>query len=408
MFFHSRGKFLNKLYKVAIVGGGASGLMCALELLSGENPLKGEDVLILERNDRVGKKLIATGNGQGNLSNAKISRANFHGDKDFLDAYFNVLKDFDLEAYFNSYGIYLKTDEEGRKYPLSMSASSFLDIIMEFLTHKNCTINTSQKVLNIIYKDKTYEIKCESQTFYSENIVLAFGGNVGAQFGTDGSSYNLALKFGHTITDLYPSLVQLKTDTTKIKALKGIKEKARVSALVNKEVLSSQVGDLLFTDYGVSGSTIFKVSSSFKGEPDKSINIEFLPEISNDKLIEILIKRKNLSIYQNEKILWGLVNKRVANVIYKNAKSNRVEDIAFALKNFTLKVTGTMGNNFAQVTKGGINTKDVNPFTLKSKKQNGLYLLGELLDVDGDCGGYNLTFAFSSAIFCARHVKTLY
>lgn len=398
---------MNKLYKVAIVGGGASGLMCALELLSGDNSLKGEDVIILERNDRVGKKLIATGNGQGNLSNAQISRANFHGDKDFLDAFCKKLEDFDLESYLNFYGIYLKTDEEGRKYPISLSASSFLDIIMEFLVQKKCTIKTSEKILTSSYKNGVYELIGETNSYKALNLVLAVGGSVGAQFGTDGSSYSLATIFGHKTTELYPSLVQLKTDTTKIKALKGIKEKAKVSSVENGKIKSFAVGDLLFTDYGVSGSTVFKVSSSFTGEKDKSLLIEFLPEFSILEVEKILENRKNLPVYQNEKIFWGLVNKRVASALYKNSKSNSVEDLAFALKNLTLKVTGTLGNNYAQVTKGGIETKDVNPFTLKSKKQNGLYLLGEMLDVDGDCGGYNLTFAFSSAVFCARHIKSL-
>ncbi len=400
---------MKKLYKVAIVGGGASGLTCALELLSGANPLKGEDVLILERNDRVGKKLIATGNGQGNLSNAQISRANFHGEEDFINAFFTKLKDFDLEAYFKNFGIYLKTDEEGRKYPISLSASSFLDIILEFLKSKNCTIITGEKINCARYKNSVYEIVSDKNSvFNAQNLVLAVGGSVGAQFGTDGTSYPLALNFGHTITNLYPSLVQLKTDTTKIKALKGIKEKAKVSLLLDGKIVSSVEGDLLFTDYGVSGSTIFKLSSGIENEKEKKVLIEFLPELTYEQVLEILLARKDLEIYDNEKIFWGLVNKRVGAVIYKTAKSNSARDLAYALKNFTLNVTGNLGNNYAQVTKGGIKTQDVNPFTFKSKKQNGLYILGEMLDVDGDCGGYNLTFAFSSAIFCAEHLKTLF
>ncbi len=409
MIFHGlRVIILNKIYKVAIVGGGASGLMCALELLSGDNPLKGEDVLVLERNDRVGKKLIATGNGQCNLSNALLLRENFHGEADFLDAFYSKLKEFDLENYLNSFGIYLKTDEEGRKYPLSLSANSFLDIILEFLLNNNLTIKTSQKIIKLNRKNGVFVISSENQSFYAENLVLAVGGAVGAQFGTDGCSYDLATNFGHNLTALYPSLVQLKTDTSNIKSLKGIKEKAKVSAISYGKVLKSAVGDLLFTDYGISGSTVFKISGSIIDKQDKTVNIEFLPELSIKEIENILEKRKTLSAYQNERIFWGLVNKRVASVLYKTARSNSTVDLAKALKNFTLKVTGSLGNNYAQVTKGGIKTQDVNPFTMKSKKRDGLYLLGEMLDVDGDCGGYNLTFAFSSAIFCAKHLKTLF
>lgn len=396
---------MDKIYKVAIVGGGASGLFCALELLTGKNSLSADDFILLEKNDRVGKKIVATGNGQCNITNSSIFRENFYGDEDFLNAFYKKLKEFSLEDYLKDYGIYLKTDQEGRKYPISMSANSFLDIILEYLKEKSCNIVTKEKIISIKKQNDIFVLNSENNIYKAQNVVLCVGGSCGSQFGTDGTSYSLALNFNHKLSKLYPSLVQLKTDTTKIKSLKGIKEKAKVTAISSGKKLISSVGDLLFTEYGVSGSTIFKISSCIVDKDDKNLLIEFLPELSLEEITDMLEKRKKLKIYDGEKIFWGLINKRLSSVIYKTAKSDSAKDLAIAVKNFNLKVVGTLGFNYAQVTKGGIVATDVNPFTMQSKKQKGIYIAGEMLNVDGDCGGYNLTFAISSGVFCAKSIK---
>lgn len=396
---------MQKIYRSAIVGGGAAGLMAAVELTRGENPFKGGDVVILEKNDRVGKKLIATGNGQGNLTNASIKSQNYYGDKDFINSFLSSLEKVDLVGYLEKLGIYLTCDKQGKMYPLSKQASAVLDIIRANLKDSGVSETTNSEVKDIKYKNGVFEIITKDQTYYSKSVVLATGGTAAKQFGTDGTAYKLAQRFDHTLTKVYPSLVQLKTDTTLIRALKGLKETARVVAKVDGKEIKSATGDLLFTEFGVSGSSIFSLSAGVTDKENVSLKIEFLPELSLSEVQNLLEQREKIGYFDRENLLTGIINKRVGQAVLKTAKSGSAKDVAFALKNFTLKVTGNLGFNYAQVTKGGIKTAEVNPASMQSRLQKGLYIVGETLDIDGDCGGYNLTFAFVSAILAARAIK---
>ncbi|MBR1983198.1 MAG: NAD(P)/FAD-dependent oxidoreductase, partial [Clostridia bacterium] len=227
----------------------------------------------------------------------------------------------------------------------------------------------------------------------------------GKQFGTDGSSYSLLNVFGHKTTNLYPSLVQIKTEREKIRGLKGLKEYALCTACDGDLPLKSALGDVMFTDYGVSGSAIFQISGHFAKAKNPILSIEFLPDLTIDQIAEILKNAdKNSPIY-NENAYLGIINKRIGLSILKTVQNKNYYSLAKALKNFTLKVTGSLGFDNAQVTKGGIQTKDVNSSDYQSKLKKGIYVIGEALDVDGDCGGYNLSFAFSSGVKCARAIK---
>lgn len=395
---------MNKIFKVAIVGGGSSGLFCATEILSGQGGLSGKDVILLEATDRVGKKLVASGNGQGNLSSKNISSEFYHGDKSFIKAF---LSNFSLDSlidFYSSIGVYLTQDEEGRLYPVSKNASSVLDNIRAFLLNKELVLQTNCRVKKVEHKNH-FEIITENGVFLAENVVFAFGGKSGKQFGTDGTSYHLAESFGHKITLLYPSLVQLKTSTEFLRGLKGIKEKVKISAIINGKIVKSIYGDILFTDYGVSGDAVFKISSYVVDSPNAKLSVDFAPQFSEEQLLEIITKKKKLNFIPSNEILNGLVNKRTGYNLLRYANSESSVDLVKAVKNFTLSVVGTAGFDLSQVTKGGIETDSVNPFTFRSKKQKGLYLIGELLNVDGDCGGYNLTFALLSAVCSAKDIK---
>lgn len=396
---------MQKSYKVAIVGGGASGLMTAVELVCGEYAFSGKDIVILERNDRVGKKLIATGNGQGNLTNAHLRLQNYRGEQKFVCSFLEKENQIDLSCYLENLGIPLCTLTGGKKYPLSRQASSVLDVIRAFLDEKGVETRVNSKVVDIKNKNGVFVLDTESGKVFAEKVVLSFGGAAAKQFGTDGSSYILAERFGHKKTALYPSLVQLKTKTDYIRGLKGLKETAKVTLIVNEKPLSTSVGDLLFTDFGVSGSTVFQVSAGYSGQENAKLKIEFLPELSVEQITEILVKRKSLKYFDDQTLLSGILNKRIGQAVLKYANSFDCEKVASAIKNFALKVTGTLGFDYAQVTKGGIKTCDIDENTFESKLQKGLYIVGEALDVDGDCGGYNLAFAFTSAIVAARGIK---
>jgi predicted Rossmann fold flavoprotein len=396
---------LQKIFKTVIVGGGAAGLLSAVELLSGSGAFKGEDVLILERNDRVGKKLIATGNGQGNLTNKNLGVDNFYGDKAFISSFVSLAEKVDLEKYFYNIGIPLCTSKDGKKYPLSKQASAVLDVIRAFLEYKKCCVLTGKKVTAIKKDGKVFTVFSDKEKFLAEKVIFAAGGSAGKQFGTDGSCYKILENLGHKKTALYPSLVQLKTQTDIIKGLKGLKETACVTAFVNGKPTKSATGDLLFTEYGVSGNAVFSISPSVVGEKDAYLIVEFLPELSYSQTEKILSIRARKKYIKDEDLLCGVLNKRVGQAVIKAANKRDVEGIAYTIKNFKLKVTGSLDFNYAQVTRGGIKTDKVNPQTFESKLLDGLYLTGEVLDVDGDCGGYNLTFAFVSGIIAARAIK---
>ncbi len=379
--------------------------MTAVELTRGKGALSGDEVLILERMDRVGKKLIATGNGQGNLMNRNFGAQFYHGDKDFIDAFIANTINIDLENYLTELGIPLCTLKDGKMYPLSRQASSVLDIIRAYLESKGCVTKTDSFVTKVMKKGEYYTIKCLNGEYTAKSVVLAVGGCAQKQFGTDGSSYGLAQNFGHRMSELYPSLVQLKTQTDLIRGLKGLKEVATVSAIVGGKILTSSTGDLLFTDYGVSGSAVFQVSAYLSGKENEYLNIGFLPEMTQEEVTILLKNRLNCGYIPKADILVGILNKRIGQAVLKTVKEITAESVAHALKNFKLKVTGNVGFNYAQVTKGGIITKDINNKTYESKLAKGVYIIGEMIDVDGDCGGYNITFAFSSAISAARAIK---
>ena len=396
---------MNKIFKAAIIGGGSAGLLCAAELLSGENRLNGEDVVVLERNDRVGKKLIATGNGQGNLSNAVISAENYSGETVFIANFVEQLKQINLTEYLANIGIVTEKDELGRIYPVSRQANSVLDILRAFFSGNNCTVITSYKAVKITENKGVFTIFSESgDTVFAENIVLAVGGKAAKQFGTDGQGYALATAFNHKLTPLFPSLVQLKTEKEPIKGLKGIKSNVNLTLSDGNLFIKKASGDLLFTDYGVSGNAVFKISDKVAGLKEPVLKIDFLPSFTETQLCDIIEKRERDGFISKSDMLNGLVHKKLGEAIVKKSGGNLLRIIK-TVKSFELKVTGTLGFDYAQTTKGGIITADIDPNTYESKLKKGLYIAGEILDVNGECGGYNLTFAFISGIVAARSIK---
>ena len=396
---------MNKLFKAAIIGGGASGILCATELLTGEDCLNGEDVVILERNDRVGKKLVATGNGQGNLTNAVVSAKNYSGDPAFIDAFIGQVKSVNLTRYFEKLGIITEQGEHGRIYPVSRQANSVSDVLRDYLKFKNCTVKTDFKAENVVFKGGAFAVRSNNgETVTAEKVVLAVGGKAAKQFGTDGQGYALATAFSHKLTPLYPSLVQIKTEKDLIRGLKGIKQNAEVLLSDGKSPVKRASGDLLFTEYGVSGNAAFQVSDKIATLKDPALTVDFLPQFTIDKLESVLAERVKGGFIPRSEILNGLVHKRIGETVMKICDGD-ISRAAKTVKGFTLKVVGTLGFDYAQTTKGGIETDGVIPDTYESRYRKGLYITGETLDVDGECGGYNLTFAFKSGITAARAIK---
>ena len=406
---------------IAVIGGGAAGLFAAAQL-SNLIPA-GARVTVLERNDRLGKKLSATGNGQGNISNLAISPT----------AYFSVRKDENIKAelsklfsrypaqalvdFFKNLGVLTFADERGRLYPTSRQASSLTDALRFFLADKadKADVRLSSRVQVVQKGADGYLIDYvngdgERQRLCAEYLILCTGGKAAKNFGTDGTGYALAQSLGHTVTPLYPSLVQLKTDVAYTKTLKGIRAAdVKATAVMDGKERASVVGDLIFTDYGVSGDAVFRLSayltdglSGCEKEANASLKIDFLPNLSASELDGFLNEKRKIRAYADGELLCGILNNQIARAVEKFAKASGTP-LAETVKNFPLTVTGSLGFDYAQVTKGGVPFSEITQ-AFESVYAKNAYLAGELLDIDGECGGFNLHFAFASASAVAQDI----
>lgn len=378
-------------YDVIIIGGGASGLACAVRLTE----KSGLRVLIVDSGKRVGKKLAATGNGQGNISNSNISADNYRsGNKALLGKIIGADCTCGLEVFKDTL---FTEDDRGRIYPASRQASSLVDMLLSALSGR-CDIVLGEKVT---FVERGFKVKTATgKTFCSDCVVLAAGGKAQKQFGTDGTSYALAEAFGHTVTRLSPSLVQLRTDTSDIKGLKGIRADCSVKAIAEGEEPKEYRGDVIFTDYGVSGNAVFSVSPVFSRKTG-ILEIDFLPDFGEEEIMSVLQRRLYVKS-DFDTLLCGLVHNQIGRAVIKRA-GNDVKSVVGVLKKFTLPVQGTLGFDYAQVTHGGIDMNGVKD-NLESKFCPNLYFAGEILDVDGDCGGYNLHWAFASGVYVADDI----
>ena len=378
-------------YDVAIIGGGASGLACAVRLLRNAPKL---NIAVIERGERLGKQRASTGNGQRNVTNTDMSAEHYFGNKALVQKIALSSDRISLEE--RLFHCMLNADELGRVYPVGRQASALVDSLIHDLRRGGADILLNTRVTAI---DKSLKITLSSgQTLTANFAVLCTGGKAQKQYKTDGSSYALAQSLGHGLTPLYPSLVQLKTDTEHIKSLKGIRVYCGVTAFVNGQALARTRGDVIFTEYGVSGNAIFAISPYVAERRGVVLSLNFLP-FEDGKIISN-IEEKKKSGYPDGELLSGTLHNQLGRAIIRRCGSNRAEDVCRAAKSFTLDVVGTLGFDYAQVTRGGVETDGVTE-ELESKYVSNLFLAGELLDVDGCCGGYNLHWAFSSGYAAA-------
>ncbi len=381
-------------YDVIIIGGGASGLACAVWLSKSRKNLK---IMLVDAGDRLGKKLAAAGNGQGNISNLEMSRSHYHGGNVGLAEKIACADPFSASRLFDCL---FTADERGRIYPAGRQASALVDNLTASLKRGGVFLSLGEKITGLKKIGCGYEVEGNS-TYTARFVVLATGGKAAKQFKTDGTSYRLATDFGHTLTPLYPSLVQLKTETKFIKNLKGIRADCKVTAFSGGQALKEERGDVIFTDYGVSGSAIFYISSYVTDVKNASLSLEFLPDIPPETILENLSLRRKTGC-ESSSLLSGTLHNQIGRAIISRA-GNDDKNIVRTLKNFTLPVTGTLGFDYAQVTRGGIKMTEITD-GLESKISPDMFFSGEILDVDGDCGGYNLQWAFTSGMAVADSI----
>lgn len=357
-----------------IIGAGASGLACAIRLKQNNSDAK---VIILERLSLAGKKILATGNGRCNLSNT-----NADGCEKVLD-------------FFSSLGLVTRSDSEGRVYPYSNQASDVVEILTDKCRQLGVEIVTDCTVREIT-EDMT--VISDKGIYRGNNVVVACGGNAQKSLGSDGSGYALLEKLGHTITPIYPCLVQLTSSSKYPRALKGHRVKCNMSVLLDGKTIKSENGEVLFTDYGLSGivtmNLSYIVSWNFLSENPKKCHavLDLIPDMSENEVLGYLAEFENLT---------GILGKALSDIIEKQADSDALKMAHFA-KNWKLIITGTKGYEYAQVTGGGACNDEFDGG--RSKLTYGLYACGEVLDKQFQCGGYNLNNAFLSGIEVADSI----
>ncbi len=403
---------MNNNFDCIIIGGGASGLAAAVSLAKRKPNVK---IAVLEALDRVGKKLSLTGNGQCNITNKNLNPNCFHSENSgFFETALNKYGFEYTTEFFEEIGINIVSKEDGRSYPRSYQASSVVDALRFSAAELGVSLVLGTKAESFSKKDGVFCVKTNNGEFYGKNLVFACGLlSGGEKIGGFNNGIKMLEKSGHKTVKLTPSIAQLKAQNSVLRSLKGIKTESLAVLKIDGKVETKEKGEILFTDYGLSGPAILKLSRETARTNKKcEIAIDLFNEFSETELFKLLEKRqKNIENRDKETLLFGLLQNRLARavLVYSEIDLNgKIGDISCAelkklantLKNFTFTVTGNTGFIHSQATAGGIDTKEVYNSTMESKKIKGIYIIGELLDVDGDCGGYNLQWAWSSA-FCA-------
>lgn len=408
-------------HDLIIIGGGASGLMAAINAKD-----LGIDVAIVEGGDRIGRKILATGNGRCNISNRGIKPpfANYHSENEgfFTDA-LSTFANQEAESLFLSLGLPIVERQNKKVYPRSLQASSVVDIFRLALEDRNIPLYTECKV-KTIHKKENFILSTsndEYNLFTCKKLLLCCGGKSAVKTGSDGSMHNIVKSLGHKITATMPGIVQLRLDNPYLKSIAGVKFDGYATLIVNDEEIKTEFGEILFTDYGISGPPIFILSSYASRHLHKNSKVEIVVDMMptyTKEDVENFIEGHFAILSHRPAIdsLIGVINKKLIPALLK---SSGVTDLHVPCYDLDWKVKANIMNNLkkwkftcidtngftnAQVTIGGVDTKDVNPKTLESKLVNGLYFAGEILDVDGDCGGFNLQWAWTSGYFAAHNI----
>ena len=397
---------------IIIIGAGASGMMAALT--AAEAP--GRRVILLERQQRAGRKLLATGNGRCNLTNTGAAIENYHGESRAFAA--PALDAFPPRAVLDFFrGLGLVTVEEygGRVYPLSDSANSVLDVLRFHLDARGVELKAAEPVREVKREKQGFTVVTDSERLHADKLIVACGGAAGARLGGVSDGYELLKMLGHKRTALYPSLVQLVTAPEYPRALKGVRADCALRLYAGESLLAESSGELQFIETGVSGPAVFDLSrAAATGGKGLILAADFLKDYDEASLLALLKQRRaTLPGLPAGDMLTGIVHNRLGKMLVKYAALNAntllrelddgaLKKLVGACKDFRLPVQGTEGFDKAQVTAGGVKTSGFNPETLESWFVPGLFACGEVLDIDGDCGGYNLQWAWASGRLAGR------
>ncbi len=375
--------------KIVIVGAGASGVYLSL-LLKQQMPQN--QIIVLEQNKSPLKKLLATGNGRCNLSNKKMHSQYYQSDQ--LKMVQSIIQDFDMVEQMQKIGLYC-VYQGSLLYPKSEQALSVRNVFMQRSEEAGVVFQYEQEVLQIQRQKHQYLIKTNSQNIIADVIVLAMGSEAGKLSGMNTSRYEILKQMHLKVVEPVPSLVQFYTSPV-LKSLKGVRVKGTFSLVENEKCIHQEKGELLFTDYGVSGIAVMQLSSFYQKHHHYQLYIDFFDELSHNQLCQLLSKQSSL-------FLEGLMNHKIAKAFQKYQYLS-IDQLVSLLKHYPLEIKGIREASYAQVMKGGLSLKEVTE-DLELKQYPCIYAMGEILNVAGMCGGYNLHFAFASAYRVAKAIE---
>ena len=396
---------------IGILGGGASGMAAALA--AAENPEN--QVILMERQSRVGKKLSATGNGRCNLTNLHVSPAHYHGQQPEFAQY--ALSVFDAQAaleWFSGLGLLTVAEDSGKVYPYSDQANSVVDVLRFALEQENITVKLGFDAEKVRKTPTGFRVESREEGIDCDRLVIACGGLAGTKLGGTMSGYKFLRSLGHHCTKLRPTLVQIKTAWSGVTGLKGVRCNCHAAIYCGEHLHSQSTGELQFTEYGISGPVIFEISRDVCQEKGEWVaRLDFLPDMAGEALMAELLRRKSTRLPASE-LLTGILHNRLGRVLSQAAgicagqmvsqlPEEALEQVVQAVKDFEIRLTEPLGMDSAQVTAGGILTEEFDEKTMESRRIPGLYACGEVLDIDGDCGGYNLQWAWSSGRLAGLH-----
>ncbi len=393
-------------YKLVIIGGGAAGMMAAI---SASRIIPGEEIVLVEKNPDLGKKIAATGNGRCNFSNRFCQAQDYGGSIEHAEGVFRKLSPADTVKLWSELGILAREEGGGRLYPYSEQARSVIAAMEDELRSKNVNILLSSKVKNVYKKGQVFHVDLEEANLQGQMLILATGGKAGHKFGSTGDGYGFAKGFGHSLVRPLPGLVQILTEEKSFKNLKGVRSKGIVSLKKADQLIGMEEGEIQFTGKGLSGICIFNLSRHLGEKASEfHIEIDLFPGFPLEEVSGLLRdKRVNMKDRTADSFLRGMLKEKLIASYLEMAGINvttmvgqvdehQLLELAKLLKCRRVAIKGTEGWVEAQVTVGGVNCKEVSADTLESSLVAGLFFAGELLDVDGKCGGWNLQWAWSS------------
>lgn len=405
-------------YDVVIIGGGAAGLAAAVFLgRAGE----ARRILLLEKGPRVGKKLMATGNGTCNLTNIHATAADYHGAPRLARAALEAFSVAQTMDFFTSIGVDCATRPDGKVYPLSEQAGAVLDALRLEAQACGVEILCDTKVTALKRQNDAWCVVCENGKYVADKVLVTVGGAAAPALGGSAEGYRLLTDLGCERTPLFPSIVQIRTATDFVRAVKGIRVDATLTLRMDGREIARNRGEVLFAEYGLSGPAVMFVSRPVadwerQKRGEMTACLDLLPDWEQDTLCDRIRQRRELRGRTLEDLLTGLLHKRVGQTVLRVAEvlpltrevgtltEEELARIVRTIKNWKLPVTGTQGFGGAQVTAGGIAATEIDPSTFAVRRLPGIYAAGEVLDVDGNCGGFNLQFAWSSAFVAAQAI----